>query len=361
MSTSGPAPGTLEADIRAQAAAYTALADHAAGSWAPSIDRALRSGFGRVVLTGMGSSYFAALAAERWLDRRGVPARARLASELLHDGPPPAASDLVVAVSQSGGSIETVRVLHLAAEAGATTLVVTRDPGSPAAAAADSVMPLDVPPDHGVAVKTFGASLLALRSLADGLTGKPAGVTRGSVGSLALVPEEPARGIGSGLVVTAAVALARGRLGPVAREGALLINEVANLPGWAEDPGQFRHGIIELAGPEVLAILLVGNGPGASMQIGLAEELRRTRARVVAIVPAGLAGRLTDAGAQVIPVPEVARPVDALAHVICLQWLALGMAEARGVEPGRFRFAQEVVRSEAGAPEPVARADVESA
>lgn len=354
----------LERDIRAQPAAFRELIRSGPDRWERALT-ALRGAGGpgprRIVLCGMGSSYFASVGAAAALRRWGLPAAAALASELLYDGgPDPEPGDWLVAVSQSGESVEVVRLLERLASRDVTVLAVTSRDGNPVAGMSRAVLTLETPPDHGVAVKSFGASLLTLLYLGNRLAGRPPAEwlepARDAVEALDSLMPSAAEWLALGRAMDprlhVMVTLARGPVAAAAREAALLGNEVAKFPAWFEEAGEFRHGIIELAGPHTLACLLVPSGPTDHLQVSLARELARTGAPVLATAPPRLADALRDAGARAIPVPDVPEDYAALPHLLPFQWFTVGWAEARGFVPGRFRYIPSVIRSEGPEPGP---------
>ncbi len=361
-------------DILAQPQAFRSLADEGPARW----DRTLAAlgdlgRFARVVFTGMGSSYLASLTAAGVLTAWGVPAAGELASTLLHHGcgrlEP---DDLLVALSQSGESVEIVKLLDSFGErhgggkgigpAPRAVLGVTCHRASPLGRMASSVLEVDVSPDHGVAVKTFGASLLALLYLAARFAGARLGGETERVsawaagagaaaGAVAQANEnaEAWRALGRTLVrFPAAAVTARGLSLSAAMAGALLFNEVAKIPAWAEESGEFRHGIVEVADSRFLAAVIVSAGPSRDLDLALVSELAATGARVITVVArsSSAAAALTAAGATVLEAADLDEPFLPLVQVVPFQWLSLGWAEARGFEPGRFRNMPGVVRSE---------------
>jgi glucosamine--fructose-6-phosphate aminotransferase (isomerizing) len=327
-------------DILAQPAAFRKLIADGPAAWAAALaPLGDRSRFRRIILTGMGSSYFAAMAGAFALNRFGFPAAAELTSTLLYYGASRIADcDLLIACSQSGGTIEVVKLLtELGAKNRPPVIAVTNQPGSAVAGLADVVMATNVPPDHGVAVKTYGATTLTLLWLAMRLAGRPDAEWSAEATKAAAAVEqvnqsaEAWRRQGHELLgVPAAAVLGRGPSLSAAWAGALLFNEVAKAPAWAEDGGEFRHGVWEAVSPGFLACVLNAHGP--------AEALGRS-----------LAAELTDFGARVLtftPAPHQDELFVPLVQVVPFQWLSLGWAEAQSITPGSFRHTAPVTTSE---------------
>jgi glucosamine--fructose-6-phosphate aminotransferase (isomerizing) len=164
----------FESDIAAQAATLDLLAAHYAATGADALDaaRALATGASSVVIVGMGSSRSAALPAVTTIGAC-LPADVREAGELLHYGMGAIRPDaLVVLVSQSGRSVETLAVAERLRAAGHPRIVaVTNDPASPMASMADVVLPILAGDEATVSTKTWVTTFAVLgllsRSLVD--------------------------------------------------------------------------------------------------------------------------------------------------------------------------------------------------
>ncbi|MDH2430069.1 SIS domain-containing protein [Sphaerisporangium sp. TRM90804] len=165
-------PDLFLADIEAKPAALSALADSlSAGDPFDGLPEGIR----RVVFLGMGSSRYAAGVAALRLRAAGVDAVAEYASASL--GHPPAEDTLVVAVSATGGSRETLDALERYADGKARTLALTNVPGSPVTRGAGLVVDMAAGEERGgVACRTFQHTLALLLALSSRLTGVSADV-----------------------------------------------------------------------------------------------------------------------------------------------------------------------------------------
>jgi glutamine---fructose-6-phosphate transaminase (isomerizing) len=151
------------ADLEAKPETLTALADAIDEG---ALDWPLPAGLERIVLTGMGSSWFAARVAALRLRRLGVMAVAERAS--VDETLPPDPTTLLVAISASGGSAETSR--RVERHAGGPTIALTNVAGSAMAAACDAELPLLAGPEAGgVACRSFQHTLVALLRLEEQL------------------------------------------------------------------------------------------------------------------------------------------------------------------------------------------------
>jgi glucosamine--fructose-6-phosphate aminotransferase (isomerizing) len=242
----------------------------------------------RILLTGMGASYFATYPAFLRLLASGAPVARLEAGELLHQAP--GALDqgtAVIAVSQSGRSAEVVRLLE--ARGRATIIGVTNDPTSPLATTAEVSIPLSVGPEGaGVATKTFTGSLLWLDLLlADGGgAGWPEAID--ALEHVLRTSGQWLPGLRAALGMTEHVwFLGRGALLATACAAGLMFKEAAGLHGEGLSTPQFRHGPLELAGPGRSALVLVSPGPLGRLDLDLAGEMAAAGMGVAAIHAAG--------------------------------------------------------------------------
>lgn len=156
---------TLLADLERKPESLARLADALAD---PDLLAPVPASPRRVVLTGMGSSRYAAEVAALRLRAAGLDATAELASAAT--GWPSGPDVLVLAISATGGSVETITALER--HRGSRVVAITERPGSALAAAADGVIPLHAGPEvSGVACRTFQHTLLLLRAIEARLTG----------------------------------------------------------------------------------------------------------------------------------------------------------------------------------------------
>lgn len=158
------------ADLEAKPETLMGLAD---AIDAGALDWPIPAGAERIVLTGMGSSWFAARVAALRLRRLGVMAVAERAS--VEETLPPDPATLLVAISASGGSAETSR--RVERHAGGPTIALTNVDGSAMAAACDAEVPLLAGPEAGgVACRSFQHTLVALLRLEEQLAGVDLGL-----------------------------------------------------------------------------------------------------------------------------------------------------------------------------------------
>ncbi|MGE5508603.1 MAG: SIS domain-containing protein [Chitinophagales bacterium] len=314
-------------------------------------------GFAQVVLTGMGSSYFAAVAAANYLQTRDFAVTVVETGELLHYGVGTLApGSLVVLTSQSGETVEALRLLDLLqAREGVTVLAVTNTPQSSLAKRAALCLHLQTAKDHSVAIKTYVSSIMALTLVAGALLGEDFEATatyleRG-LASLALQASrlgEAAPAVAAFLGDAPYVELiGRGPSMASALGGALLLREASKVFGAAITGGQVRHGAVEVIAPGYVAVLFAPTGRSNALQRQLAREIVGYGGRVVLLAPSGAGwdGEPTDALLEVaVEAPD--EYLATLIEIVPLQMVSYLLAVRRGVDPGQFVNTAPVILAE---------------
>ena len=315
----------------------------------------------RVVVIACGSSYHAgyigAASLEQWAR---IPAHAEIASEFRYRSPVLDGSTLVVAISQSGETVDTYHALREARRRGGRTLVITNVVDSLMAREADGVLYTRAGPEIGVAsTKCHVAQILLVQLFALHL----ARIRR------ALPPEEAARLAGAIEALPGLVEEALGKaeryekvaeelsgvndvffLGrnigyPIALEGALKLKELAYVRAEAYAAGEMKHGPISLIDRHSVAVVVATRGPLWPKLLANIEELRARGATVVAVTDEGDAetAGLVELVLEVPPTEELLTPVVA---VVPLQLLAYAVARERGNDVDRPRNLAKVVTVE---------------
>ncbi|GAB6878818.1 glutamine--fructose-6-phosphate transaminase (isomerizing) [Halorubrum gandharaense] len=244
-----------------------------------------------VQLVACGTSYHAALYAARMFREHGVPASASIASEFALERAP-VADQLVVGVTQSGETADTLSALRAAKRRGADTLAVTNVVGSTAARECDDALYIRAGPEIGVAAtKTFSSQLVSLRLLVEHVA-ETDGV-HDRLGALQSLPE----GIQEVLDESRAKELAeeyvdqhgyffigRGYNYPVSLEGALKFKEITyeHAEGFAS--GELKHGTLALVTENTPVIATVtGDDETAHKTLGNVKEVEARGAPVIAV------------------------------------------------------------------------------
>jgi glutamine---fructose-6-phosphate transaminase (isomerizing) len=309
-----------------------------------------------IVLTGMGSSYDACLAAASVLGSAGLLAVTVNAAELVHFRLPALRPEtLVVAVSQSGRSAELVRLVRSLGPGGLRPRLVSITNGldNPVAAAADVALDTAAGEENGPSTATFLATFAALAPVLRIMTGARTDAALAALTADAAVAGDRIRDLLAGGTALAAelagwlagrsslLLVGRGTARAAAEVGALILKEAAGFPAECLDTAEFRHGPLELAGPG-LAVAVVATEPGTyELDRRLAVELARHGAAVLLLTP----GPDTVDGVTVLPVGAVDRLFAAAVAAVPFQLLAWQLAVASR-RPGMFTTAAKVTTRE---------------
>jgi glucosamine--fructose-6-phosphate aminotransferase (isomerizing) len=300
----------------------------------------------RVLLTGMGASLNALQPLYLSLLACGSSALLVETSELIHflsrllDE-----STLVIAVSQSGKSAETVRLLDLK-ERKSPVIGVTNVADSPLARRADASVVTRAGSEFSVSCKTYVSALAALAWLGDLLCGgKPGGLSSELRQAPGLVRDYLSRRQGhvDTLIpeldgVRDLFFLGRGTSLAAAMSGGLIIKESTRCHSEGMSSAAFRHGPFEMLGPHVFALIYAGDPRVEALNRGLVDDIRRAGGRGF------LCGPQADLQPLRLPAaPPVLRPI---LEILPAQMISLALAALAGVEAGKFRKATKVTEKE---------------
>ncbi|MDZ7688676.1 MAG: glutamine--fructose-6-phosphate transaminase (isomerizing) [Halobacteriales archaeon] len=294
---------------------------------------------GRAEFVACGTSYHAAVYAQRLFEEHAdVPATVEYASE--YDGPHAPGETLVVAVTQSGETADTLSAMRRAGREGATTLAVTNTVGSTAAREADENVYIRAGPEIGVAAtKTFASQVVTL-----GLVAVAVGRARGTLpaaeassllSDLRRVPGAVQRVLDDeeNVKVTAeeyahedAFFYIGRRLGyPVALEGALKLKEISYDHAEGFPAGELKHGPLALVTPNTPVIAVATEGTRPKETLNNVKEVESRGAPVVAVTSSDEVAELADVAFRV---PSLGEMEPLLANVY-LQLFAYHVARLK--------------------------------
>ena len=316
----------------------------------------------RIVIVACGTSYHAGLigryAIEEWAR---VPVEMDIASEYRYRNPVVGPGDLVIGMTQSGETADTLAAMRLAREAGATVLAITNIMGSQATRDADAVLYIRAGMEVSVAAtKTFVAQaaamyLLGLRIAELRETLPPARITE-LVGELKALPAKVDETLAGTEEAVKAVAAAHSSqdfflyLGrhiglPVCLEGALKLKEISYIPTDAYAAGEMKHGPIALLDESTPVVCVVTDSPVLEKVLSNVEEVRARGAQTIAIVTAGdeRVGEVADETIEVARTDWILQPIVA---ILPLQLLAYDIARARGLNVDQPRNLAKTVTVE---------------
>lgn len=341
----------LVRDILSQSDSFARVLAEQLGAGRAALLRAaaLVRSAGRVVIVGMGASLNACIPFENLLCSRGIDAFCVEAGEFLHYRREAYRDAILIAVSRSGESVEIVELLS-GVRGRMPVIGVTNDPSSTLAREASVAIDVHSLLDEFVAIQSYTGTLLALHLLGmaaanqldegrreiDALYPKLSGWIAASLDAWKDWDEFLAHD--SHIYI-----LGRGPSYGSALQGALLFGEIAKAPASGMALASFRHGPIEVTGPNFRGLIFAPRGPTLDLNVGLAGDLLRFGGSVRLIGAAG-----TDETS----IPRIDTPVcrDMLApmvEIVPVQVAAVRLAQLRGITVGSFRFAPQVVRDEA--------------
>jgi glucosamine--fructose-6-phosphate aminotransferase (isomerizing) len=327
-----------------------------------ALDESILADVTRIVVVACGTAYHAGLigryALEEWAR---VPVEMDIASEYRYRNPVVGAGDLVIGISQSGETADTLAAMRLARERGATVLAITNTRGSQATREADGVLYTRAGLEIGVAAtKTFVCQvavmyLLALRLAELRGTLEPARVAE-LVAELKRLPHCIDELIGSCESEAQEIAqtcwdadfffyIGRHVGLPVALEGALKLKEISYISTDAYAAGEMKHGPIALLDDATPVVCVATRSPVLDKLVSNIQEARARGARVIAICTES-DGEVEPHADATIGVPGTDWMLQPILAVIPLQLLAYAIARHRGLNVDQPRNLAKTVTVE---------------
>jgi glutamine---fructose-6-phosphate transaminase (isomerizing) len=306
------------------------------------------SGATRVELVACGTASYAALvgaaAIQTWTD---LPARVTVGSEFRYDPPPLDDRTLVIAVTQSGETADTIAPTRLARERGCAIVAITNTVGSAITRETDAVLFLQAGPEIAVAAsKTFVTQVTTLVVLAAAIArlrgSLDAAGEASLVEALRRLPADASRALELNAPRSYELArryvnsrgfmyVGRGATYPAALEGALKLKELSYVHAEGYAAGELKHGPISLLDAECPLVAVATRSHTYEKLVSNIMEGRARDARVIAVATEGdvQIGRIADDVAWVPDTHELLSPVLA---IIPLQLFAYHVAVARGTD-----------------------------
>lgn len=299
----------------------------------------------RLILIGCGTSWHAALVAEYLFeDLARVPVEVEYASEFRYRNPVLYADDLVIAISQSGETADSLAAMDLAKRKGASVFGVCNVVGSSIPRLSDAGAYTHAGPEIGVAsTKAFTAQVTVLALMAVGMA-----KLRGTMNMVAIqsffeelegIPEkiEKALLLNDQMIELASkykdvrnfLYLGRGYNFPVALEGALKLKEISYIHAEGYPAAEMKHGPIALIDAEMPVVVIATNSEHYEKVVSNIQEVKARKGQVIAIVSEGNRD-LDNIVDHVIEVPETIEPLSPLINTIPLQLLSYHIAVMRG-------------------------------
>ena len=301
----------------------------------------------KIFITACGTAYHAGLVGKTLIERIArIPVEVMVASEFRYADPLVGEDDVVLAISQSGETADTLAAMQEGRKRGALLWSIVNAIGSQAMRIADGYISMQVGPEIGVAsTKAYTAPLVDLYMLAILLADMRGVVSeekrRSLVADLRLVPDlvgqvlereddivEVARWMKD---VRSCLYIGRGINMPTAYEGALKLKEISYIHAEGYPAGEMKHGPIALLDEETPVVAIAVQDPWHAKMVSQVEQAKARGAPVVAVATDGdeLLPPLADKVLWVPPTPWLLSPV---VTVVPLQILAYHIAAMRGLD-----------------------------
>ena len=320
------------------------------------------AGMRRIVIVACGTSYHAGLvgryAIEQWAR---IPVEMDVASEYRYRDPVVGPDDLVIGITQSGETADTLAAMRLARQRGAKVMAVTNIMGSQATRDADTVLFTRAGLEIGVAAtKTFTAQVAAMYLLGLWLAGSrgtlPAERIAALISELKGMPSMIARTIDSVEEGVREIAMAEheGRfflyLGrniglPVCLEGALKMKEISYIPSDAYAAGEMKHGPIALLDQSTPVVCVATESPILDKVLSNMAEVSVRGADVIAVATEG-SDRVAEVADQILYVPSTDWILQPILAILPLQLLAYHVARLKGLNVDQPRNLAKTVTVE---------------
>jgi len=299
----------------------------------------------RIIIVACGTSWHAGLVAEYLIeDLARIPVEVEYASEFRYRNPIITERDIVIAISQSGETADTLAAIELAKSKGATIFGICNVVGSSIARATDAGAYTHAGPEIGVAsTKAFTAQVTVLTLLAMVMGQKRGTITDTKLRELmveldtipakvekALLLDSQIKGIAEIFKdATNFLYLGRGYNFPVALEGALKLKEISYIHAEGYPAAEMKHGPIALIDENMPMVVIATRDSSYEKVVSNIQEVKARKGRIIAIVSEGDTV-IPPMAEFVIEVPHTSEALMPLVSVVPLQLLSYHIAVLRG-------------------------------
>jgi glucosamine--fructose-6-phosphate aminotransferase (isomerizing) len=299
----------------------------------------------KIILVACGTSYYAGLVGKNLIERWAkIPSEVEISSEFRYREPIFSRETLVVAITQSGETADTLAGLRLAQKAGANVIAVTNVVGSTASREADGVIYTHAGPEIGVAAtKTLTSQMAALYLFTLYLAEKKGTLKKEEIKKFARellnAPALIEKVLDKSNEIKALsqkfysyedfLYLGRGLGVPVALEGALKLKEISYIHAEGYPAGEMKHGPIALIDEKMPVMVIATEGRTYEKILGNIEEVKARRGIVIAIATEG-DEKIEKIADYVFYIPPVSEEIMPLLSVVPLQLFAYYIAKERG-------------------------------
>jgi glutamine---fructose-6-phosphate transaminase (isomerizing) len=299
----------------------------------------------RIIMVACGTSWHACLVGEYLFeDLARINVEVEYASEFRYRNPIINENDIVIAISQSGETADTLAALELAKSKGATILGICNVVGSSISRITDAGSYTHAGPEIGVAsTKAFTAQVTVLTLMALSLAHKKGTLSeskyRTMLSELEAIPSKVQRVLESNAKIefiaeqyknaTNALYLGRGSSFPVALEGALKLKEISYIHAEGYPAAEMKHGPIALIDEEMPVFVIATKGTSYEKVVSNIQEVKARKGKIIAIVTEG-DEQVKEMADHVIEIPETDEHLVPILATIPLQLLSYHIAVMRG-------------------------------
>jgi glucosamine--fructose-6-phosphate aminotransferase (isomerizing) len=299
----------------------------------------------RIIIVACGTSWHAGLVAEYLFEEFArIPTEVEYASEFRYRDPIIQPGDIVIAISQSGETADTLAAIELAKEKGAFIFGVCNVVGSTISRATHSGAYTHAGPEIGVAsTKAFTAQVAVLYLIALSVADKRGTINKDRLhrlmAELSTIPDKVEEVLKTNALVESiaeiykdhrnALYLGRGYSFPVALEGALKLKEISYIHAEGYPAAEMKHGPIALIDEEMPVFVIATQGHSYEKVVSNIQEVKARKGKIIAIVTAGdkIVSELAD---HSIEIPKTDDSLVPIVSVIPLQLLSYHVAVMRG-------------------------------
>ncbi len=301
----------------------------------------------RIIIVGCGTSWHAGLIGEYLLeDLVRIPVEVEYASEFRYRNPVINEEDIVIAISQSGETADTLAAVELAKEKGALIYGLVNVVGSSIARATHCGSYIHAGPEIGVAsTKAFTGQVTLLALMALNLAHEKGTVSetylRKLITELDQIPKKVEQVLKYNEQIEYiaseikdhhnALYLGRGYNFPVALEGALKLKEISYIHAEGYPAAEMKHGPIALIDEKMPVVVIANNQSAYDKIVSNIQEVKARKGRVIAIIPEG-DQTIKQMADYSIEIPAIEEPFSPLLSVVPLQLLSYHIAVMRGCD-----------------------------
>lgn len=306
------------------------------------------SGIKRVTIVACGTSFYAGMVAKYWFEQFArVPVDIDVASEFRYRAPVMEPGGLMIVISQSGETADTLAALRHAKAEGQTIAAVVNVPTSSMAREADLLLPTHAGPEIGVAsTKAFSCQLAVLAALAANLAKAKGRLSVEDERALVRHLGEAPAAINGALAYDEAIEamapliasardvlyLGRGTDYPLALEGALKLKEISYIHAEGYAAGEMKHGPIALIDDAVPVIVIAPSGPLFEKTVSNMQEVQARGGKVVLISDYDGIEAAGEGCLATITMPKVHPLIAPIVYAVPVQLLAYHVAVAKGTD-----------------------------